>query len=209
MSKKRRLLEKSSRQLCQLACLLAMLSACMSPPPPRLSAHDITDIQSVETYLNDMPRFVAHFTQSGAFGPGAGLLWLDRPGHLRIDYAGPTARLMVISSGRVRVLDRATGALTTMPLSRTPLGILLADHITLTGPVTVTSLSHTGDTLQLTLQKTSAPAQGSLTLTLTTHPLALAQVTVVNPAQQSLTMALSDIDTNPKLTADLFAAPGS
>jgi outer membrane lipoprotein-sorting protein len=114
---------------------------------------------------------------------------------------------MVISGGRVRVLDRGTGALTTMPLSKTPLAILLAPTISLEGAVTVTALHHAQGGLQVTMQKTGAPAQGSLTLYLSEAPLRLNAVTVTDSYQRSLTLSLTDMDTAPALTPDLFKAP--
>jgi outer membrane lipoprotein-sorting protein len=190
-----------------LLILPAFLAACMGPPKPRFSASDTDDIARVTAYLNATPRFEAHFSQTGSYGPGAGLVWVDRPGRLRLDYEGAASRVMVINGGRVRVLDRGTGALTTMPLSRTPLGILLAQDITLSGPVTVTSVQHGAYGLQMTLQKTDAPAQGSLTLYFSDQPLQLNAVTVTDSYQRSLTLSLSPIDRSPAITPDLFAPP--
>ena len=176
-----------------------------------LSGQDQGDLVRVTAYLNSIPRFEAHFTQTGAFGPGAGLVWLDRPGHLRLDYEGAGSRVMVITGGRVNILDRSNGALTTQPVSRTPLGILLAPTITLDGPVTVTALVHGGvpgaPVLDVTLTKTKAAGQGSLTLELADRPLRLLAVSVTDPYQRTLSLRLTGIDTAPALTPALFEAP--
>jgi outer membrane lipoprotein-sorting protein len=186
---------------------LLFLSACTPPDRPVLSAADQAEIAHLTDYLNATQKFEAHFIQTGAYGPGAGLVWLDRPGNLRIDYEGSGSRLMVISAGLVRVLDRGTGALTTMPLSKTPLAILLAPTISLSGAVTVTALRHDQGGLQVTLQKTEQPAQGSLTLYLSEAPLQLIAVTVTDSYQRSLTLTLSNMNTAPMLTQDLFKPP--
>lgn len=174
---------------------------------PLLSATDQNDIARVTAYLNATQKFEAHFDQTGAFGPGAGLVWLDRPGNLRIDYEGAGARLLVISAGRVRVLDRHTGALTTQPLSKTPLGILLAPTISLSGAVTVTAVRHEAGLLAVTMHKTDQPGQGSLTLYLAESPMQLRAVTVLDGYQRGLTLSLSDMNPNPVLTPDLFSPP--
>jgi outer membrane lipoprotein-sorting protein len=199
--------EKKQKTFIFPAVLVLLLSGCVAPRVVRLTAQDADDVRRVQDYLNRTERFEAHFVQSGAYGPGAGLVWLDRPGNLRIDYEGPGSRLMVISGGRVRVLDRRTGALTTMSLSRTPLGILLAPTIDLSGPVTVTSVQHVAGELGVTLERTGQAGQGSLTLFLAEMPLRLQAVTVTDAYQRSSTLSLSDIDTAPALTPDLFAAP--
>jgi outer membrane lipoprotein-sorting protein len=204
---KRVFFSEEKKQRTFIFCAALMLSGCMAGGAPRLSAQDADDVRRVQDYLNHTQKFSAHFVQSGAYGPGAGLVWLDRPGNLRIDYEGPGARLMVISGGRVRVLDRRTGALTTMALSRTPLGILLAPTIDLSGPVTVSSVQHVGGELEMTLQKTGQPGQGSLTLYLSQMPLQLQAVTVTDAYQRSSTLSLSDMNPDPALKPDLFAPP--
>jgi outer membrane lipoprotein-sorting protein len=193
-----------------LAALLATCAtACTPLPRPTLSGADQTDLDRIAAYLNAMPRFQARFTQSGDYGPGAGLVWVDRPGRLRIDYEGAAARVMVISNGRVHVLDRGNGATTTMPVSRTPLGILLDAPLHLDGAVQVDSLQHGSGTLRLVLSKTGAAAQGSLTLDFADAPLQLLAVSVTDAYHHVLTMRLSGIETSPRLTPDLFQVPAS
>jgi outer membrane lipoprotein-sorting protein len=185
----------------------SLLAGCAGTPAPVFSAAEQSDIDRIAAYLNGIPRFEAHFAQSGSFGTGYGLVWLDRPGHLRIDYAGPGARLMVIADGRVRILDRASGSLTTMPLSRTPLGMLLTPTISFSGPVTVAAFRHDPGRLEIVLRRTDQPGQGSLTLVLTDQPVRLVSVSVTDPYGRTLAMALSDIDPAPVLTAGLFTPP--
>jgi len=187
--------------------LVGLCGGCVHPQGGVSSAADQAEIALVGDYLNGLPRFEAHFDQSGDYGGGAGLVWLDRPGHLRIDYAGPLGRVLVISGGRVTILDRSNGAITTQPLSRTPLGILLAPRITLSGAVTVTRVQHFASAVQITLLKTDQPTQGSLTLTLGEAPLRLEAVTVTDPYARNLTMTLTDLDTHAQLTPELFQPP--
>ena len=189
--------------------LLLLAAGCTPGPRPALGTADLDDVGRVTAYLNALPRLEAHFSQSGNFGPGAGLIWLDRPGQLRIDYAGAGSRLMVIADGRVRILDRASGALTTMPVSRTPLGLLLAPSISLSGTAHVDSLVHQGGQIRLVLSRTGQAAQGSLTLDFADAPLRLEAVTVTDSYGRMLTMQLSGIDPSPVLTPELFQPPSA
>jgi outer membrane lipoprotein-sorting protein len=191
-----------------LLLLLLLLSACAVAPAPQLSATDVADIDRVTAYLNSIPRFEAHFVQFGSFGPDAGLIVLDRPaGHLRIDYADPAGRVMVIANGQVVIVDRGNGSTTTIPVSRTPLGMLLTPSVSLSGDITVASVLRQPGTIQVTLTKTDHPSRGSLTLTLTDAPLRLTAVTMSDAERRTLTMSLSGIDTTPRLTPDLFQPP--
>lgn len=186
--------------------ILLLISSCATPPKPQLSAADTADIDRVTTYLNSIPRFEAHFIQFGSFGRNSGVVWVDRPaGDLRIDYS--SGRVMVIANGRVNVLDRGNGATSTMPVSRTPLSMLLTPKIDLSGPITVESLVHLPGAMQITLLKTSQPSRGSLTLTLADQPLRLAAMTVTDPERRTLTMDLSGLNPSPTLTPGMFEPP--
>ena len=116
---------------------------------------------------------------------------------------------MVANGGRLIVFDRHTHATTTMSVSRTPLGLLLAPVIDLSTDVTITSLTHEQDGTQITLQKTSAPGQGTLTLALGGHPQRLLAVSVVDARGRILTMSLYDLRNDPVMTPGLFANPGT
>ena len=114
---------------------------------------------------------------------------------------------MVVSGGRVRVLDRGTGALTTQPVSRTPLGLLLGPSIDLAAAGHLDSVSHVGGALRVVVSKPGAAAQGTLTIDFLDQPLVLRAVTVSDPYHRNLTLTLSDLDTAPVLTPQLFQPP--
>lgn len=194
--------------------LTIMLALALSGCADMLATSTVSDadrpaIDQIQTYLNALPRLQAHFTQTGDYGPGAGTLWLDRPGHLRIDYQGASARVLVAAGGRLTVFDRATHGTTTMALSRTPLGMLLTPQILLSGPVTVTGLQRGDGVEQISLVKTKAPAQGTLRLLFRTEPLALDSVTVVDANDRALTMTLTSLQRDPPITPALFQPPGN
>jgi outer membrane lipoprotein-sorting protein len=134
-------------------------------------------------------------------------VWLDRPGRLRIAYDGPQPKTLVAANGRVIVYDASSGGSTTMPVSRTPLGILLAPQITLTGPVAVTSSKTDQGVTQLTLIRTSAPGDGYLTLYFAQSPLTLIGVLVVDAYQRPMMIHLERLDLNPAVTPTLFNDP--
>jgi outer membrane lipoprotein-sorting protein len=185
-----------------------LLSSCSTPPPPPPTAAEQAEIDRITAYLNSIPQFTARFIQSGSFGPDSGVVRVDRPaGHLRVDYAAPDQRVMVIADGRVQIVDRSNGATTTMPLSRTPLGMLLTPSLDLSGAVTVARLVRTPGLEQITLEKTGHPSDGSLTLILSDQPLRLRAVTVIDREQQTLTMSLFDLDPAQTLPPDLFQPP--
>jgi outer membrane lipoprotein-sorting protein len=186
--------------------LLLWFAACTTTAPrPQLTAAETAEVDRVAAYLNSIPRFEAHFIQFGSFGQDAGVIRLDRPaGDMRIDYAGSEGRIIVIANGQVQIVDQSNGSTTTMPVSRTPLGILLTPTLNFSGAVTVTKVVKEPGIIQITLEKTNQSSQGTLTLTLSDQPLGLIAVTVVDAHQRTLTMHLSNIDLAPTLTPSMF-----
>jgi outer membrane lipoprotein-sorting protein len=178
------------------ALAVAGLAACVQTPPALvLSGDDQAAIGQITTYLNGLQRFTAQFTQAGPDGYSTGTVWMQRPGQLRVDYVRPQPKLMLANHGRLLLVDLSTQATTSLRLSRTPLDILLAPSIVLSGPVTITALQRVDGGLQLSLIKTDAAAQGTLTLRFTAAPLALQGVTVVDRTGQTTAFNLSNLDT--------------
>ncbi|HET8997293.1 MAG TPA: outer membrane lipoprotein carrier protein LolA [Acetobacteraceae bacterium] len=191
--------------------LLACLTACaMTPQPAVLSADDRTALTQVSAYLNNLQRFQATFTQSGPQGVERGEVWLDRPGRMRVEYTAPGPETILANHGQLLVVNPSTGATTTMPVSRTPLDILLRSEIPLSGPVTVTALRREPGLLSVSLAKTDAPRQGTLTLRFSANPLALRGVIIQDRSGRVTALALQDIVRNPRFAPDQFiASPGT
>jgi outer membrane lipoprotein-sorting protein len=195
------------RRRALLLCLLA--GGCTTIATPlALTSPQRSAVQQAQDYLNGLAAFQAQFVQSGFTGPGSGVLWVARPGHLRVTYYGPNAREMVASGGLFVIYDHGTGATTTMPVSRTPLGLLLAEHIALSGTVAVTGYQEDGATLDLTLQDSAHPEQGTLTVKLQKNPWLLVGVVATDVHGRSLTLDLTNLDPNPRITPQLFQFPG-
>jgi len=195
------------RSLSGVAALLVIgLAGCgaMQVAAPTLGGNDRATIAAAQFCLEQLRAFRAHFTQSGADGDAEGNVWIERPGRLRVDYLSPRPKLLLANHGRLLLADQTTGATTTMPVANTPLDILLADKIDLSGAVTVTSVQRFDTTFQLTLAKSNAPSQGRLTLQFTAAPVALIGVVVQDSAGHTNTLRLSDMVRDPAIDPSIF-----
>ena len=74
--------------------------------------------------------------QNGARAEGSAWIW--RPGRMRFEYDPPEPLLLVANANQFMMYDREMRQPTTVPVSATPLGVLLRDPIRLAGDVTVT-----------------------------------------------------------------------
>ena len=182
----------------------ALLAACVQTPPPVLTAEDQATLAQVQIYLDGLRQFHARFNQSGTDGNADGVLWLDRPGRLRVEYLEPHPRLLLANHGRLLLADQVTGATSNMPVSNTPLDILLGDKIDLSGSVTVTAVQRQPGALQVGLVKTAAPSQGRLTLQFAASPLALTGVVVQDSSGHTNTLQLYGLFRDTTLDPSLF-----
>jgi outer membrane lipoprotein-sorting protein len=191
--------------LLSAAALLPLSLTARAAPEVALSAEDHADIGRIEAYLNGLKTLKAHFMQVAPDGGiSEGTAWLERPGRMRFQYDPPAPFLLIAAHGELIFHDSSLAQTSNIPLGRTPLGILLADHVELSGAVTVTAIQHLPGQIQLTLVRTASPGDGSLTLIFTDPPLALRQWTVVDAQQRQTHVTLFNIETGGSFDSQLF-----
>lgn len=186
----------------------ALVQPALAQPslePLALSAQDRADIARVEAYLGAMRRLKARFLQVGPDGGTAeGTAWIERPGKMRFQYDPPTPLLLVAAHGDLVFQDKQLNQVSHIPISSTPLGILLANRITLSGDVTVTRVTRLPGQLQITMVRTARPGDGSLTLVFADNPLALKQWMVVDAQQRETRVSLFGIELGGHFDPKLF-----
>jgi outer membrane lipoprotein-sorting protein len=109
---------------------------------------------------------------------------------MRFQYDPPAPFLLIAAHGVLTFNDSALQQTSNSPLSRTPLGILLAEHVVLAGAVTVTSVQRLPGQIQVTVVRTESPGDGSLTLIFADQPLMLRQWTVVDAQRRETHVTL-------------------
>ncbi len=187
------------------AALLPLLAASPAAPPAALTAADRADIGRIEAYLNGLHTLKARFLQLAPDGATTeGTTWLDRPGRMRFQYDKPSPLLLVAGHGLFVFYDRELHQTTNIPLDATPLGLLLRDHLTLSGDVTVTGIARLPGQLQVTLVRTASPGDGSLTLVFADQPLALRQWAVLDGQRQETRVTLFDVQEGGSFDPDMF-----
>jgi outer membrane lipoprotein-sorting protein len=186
-----------------------LLSAALLPLglPVRAapSPDDQADIARIEAYLNSLKSLKAHFMQvAGGGGISEGTAWLQRPGRMRFQYDPPAPFLLIAAHGVLTFHDSSLQQTSNISLGRTPLGILLADKVTLSGAVTVTGIQRLPGQIQLTLVRTDTPGDGSLTLIFADQPLTLRQWTVVDAQRRQTRVTLYNAQTGGSFDPQLF-----
>jgi outer membrane lipoprotein-sorting protein len=189
--------------LLPLAARIAAAQPKLSPLP--LSAQDRADVARVEAYLGGMRSLKARFLQVAPDGSvSQGTAWIERPGRMRFQYDPPSPLLLVASHGEVIFQDKQLGQFSHIDITLTPLGILLADNIRLSGDVTVTAITRLPGQLQVTLIRTGKAGDGSITLVFADNPLALKQWSVLDAQQNETRVSLFGIELGGKFDQKLF-----
>ena len=188
-----------------LAPLLLGSASALAQPAFQPTPQDRADMGRIETYLDGLRSLKAHFLQvapSGAISQGTA--WLERPGRMRFQYDPPSPLLLVAGHGLVVFHDKSLDQTTNIPLGRTPLGILLADHVHLQGDVTVTGMQRLPGQIQVSLVRTASPGDGTLTLIFADNPLTLRQWTVLDAQRQETRVTLYNVETGGQFDPKLF-----
>ena len=185
--------------------LLPIAACAQMAAQPMLSPSDIAEVARAQQYLNSIRTLRASFVQVWPNGATSqGTLWMDRPGRLRLQYAPPSTLALVTADGTVLLYDASNQASTTLPLAETPLSIILAPTINLSGPVTVMGVQNDAAQLSVTVAQTAAPQQGSLTLVFSRTPFALQYIRMVDAGGGVTQLSLFDVTPNVPVNPSLF-----
>jgi outer membrane lipoprotein-sorting protein len=189
--------------------LSAAAPARAQPDAAPHAAADQALIDQAQTYLNGLTAITANFLQVAADGSTrTGKAWLQRPGKMRFEYDPPDPQLLVAGFGLLVYHDPQLDQTSNIPLGSTPLGILLASHVVLSGDVTVTGISRQPGEDSITLIRTGKASEGSLTLVFGTDPLELRQWVVTDAQQRQTRVSLYDIAPGGPFPDSLFTYQG-
>jgi outer membrane lipoprotein-sorting protein len=188
--------------------LIATLAVLAAPWPARAALPpDI--VARVEDYLNGIRTLRADFTQIAPDGKTSqGKVYIERPGRLRFEYDPPDELLMIARDWRLVVHDGRTDQTSTLPVDRTPLGLLLDDRIRFGGPVTIRSIAEISGELHLTVFQTDDPGQGALELIFGLDPIELRRWEVLDAQGKRTRVILENVETNVPLENRLFSTAG-
>lgn len=192
-------------RLAALPLLLGPAAALAAATGIQLTPQDEADLGRIQAYLNNIHTLQAHFLQVAPDGAmSQGTVWMDRPGRMRFQYDPPSPFLLVAGGGMLTFEDKSIQQISQAPLRFTPLGILLDDKVSLSGPVTVVGFRRLPGQLQVKLVRTSSPHDGSLTLLFTDPPVALRQWTVLDAQGRETTVTLYNVEQGVNLDPQLF-----
>jgi len=185
----------------------AALAAAVWPGAARasLSPADQGEVRRVEDYLNGITTLRARFLQVDSQGGTAeGTLYISRPGKLRVDYDPPNPNLLIANNGLLIHYDRALKAPAYLPLNSTPAGLLVRDHLSLSGDVTVLGVKHGPEVVRVTVTQTSDPRAGQVTFVFGEKPFVLNSWDVTDAQGAETRVSLYGAESGVSLDPTLF-----
>jgi outer membrane lipoprotein-sorting protein len=170
------------------------------------AAAESADLAKLRAHISSVQTMTAKFTQIDARGrSSSGTMQLKRPGKVRFEYS--SGDLLLVADGRnLYVLDYQVGQKSSLPLNRTPLGVLLSSSPNLKGRAQIVPGS---DSRVVTVRATDPAQYGSVTLVFMRSAsapggLALYGWTALDGQNRRTTVRLSDVRYNVAVPESAF-----
>jgi outer membrane lipoprotein-sorting protein len=174
--------------------LLASAQAAVPDAAQRIADH----FSNVKTMTGEFVQFGPRGEQTG------GKFYLERPGKIRFNYDG-SSNFRVISDGKsVVILNQKLKTSDLYPLSKTPLKLLLADRIDLSGGQ-VTDIKQEDDLTTIKLADKSVFGNAKITMMFDPKTFELRQWTITDAQGKDTTVMIFNTKAGVKLSDDLFA----
>ena len=162
-------------------------------------------LAAVERYLNGLQTLKADFRQVGPDGELAeGVIYMRRPGLLRVEYAPPVPVLIVGDGLWIHYHDMELGQVNDWFIYDTPLGALTREVTRFGEELEVAAFAERDGRIEVTVVHEDDPRGGSLTLVLAADPLRLFTWRVTDAQGLVTTVALHNLQTNIRLPRRLF-----
>ena len=170
-----------------------------------LATADQALVDRAVAYLEGLTEAQGKFVQTDARGRSTtGQLFMKRPGKARFAYDPPSGLLVVSDGGVVSVQDKRLKTFDAYPLTATPLSLFLAKSIRLDKGVAVTRVARMSDGFSITARDGRKETAGTITLTFTDNPLALAGWTVTDAQSRPTRVQLIGLQRASGLDKSLF-----
>ncbi|MCO4317410.1 outer membrane lipoprotein carrier protein LolA [Phyllobacterium sp. 21LDTY02-6] len=181
-----------------MGLLVTAAGAQNAPAVPAAAQQIANQFSSVKTLTGDFVQFGPRGEQT------EGTFYIERPGKIRFNYKKPSP-IRVISDGESVVINnRKLDTWDVIPLSKTPLKLLLSDQINLTGN-TVKSVKEEPDMTTIVLGDKSIFGNSTITMMFDPRSYELRQWTITDAQGRDTTVMITNVRTGVRFAKDMFA----
>ena len=170
-----------------------------------LTQDDLDNISKIENYLNSITTLKSIFLQTASTGErSGGVLFLDRPGKMRVEYDEPSPILLVSDGSYVIYVEKNLEQISHFPIAQTPLRVLIEKDVDLQAWYKIKSIKRGPGTLRLTLIMKDDLSLGSVQLLFSDRPMQLRQWTIRDQQGIEVRVSLMDIQRGARFDPKLF-----
>ena len=157
-----------------------------------LSKQDVAALVSIEKYLDGLKTMKARFLQMSSDGDySEGMIYLSRPGRMRIEYDPPSPVLVIADGSNLIYVDKEINQATAVFLSLTPANLILREKLSFSSEsVLLTGFHRSPGIIRISFVKADDPLDGQLTLVFSDMPLELRKWTVDDAQGVKTTVSL-------------------
>ena len=179
-------------------------SAALATSPASDSSADYQTAQKIADHFSSIKTMEGEFVQFGPRGDQVGgHFYIERPGRLRFDY-DTNNNFKVIADGRsVAISNPRMKTWNLYPLDKTPLTLLLANKIDLSGNK-LKSVKQGPDLITVKLSDRSVFGNSLLTMMFDPKSYALRQWTITDPQGKDTTVMIFNVKDGVSLDPSLF-----
>lgn len=157
-----------------------------------------------ENYLNSVTGLTGTFVQTANGKQENGVFSMLRPGRVRLDYDNMPVQL--ISDGRdLYFFDKSLDQITTVPLTSTPAGILIREHIDLrNADINVVETADLNNKFSLKMNLRGQEGLGNMTVVFDKNPVMLDSWTVTDATGAVTDVVFHNLKIKTNFASDYF-----
>jgi outer membrane lipoprotein-sorting protein len=163
--------------------------------------------QKIADHFSSVKTMGGEFVQFGPTGQQTGgKFFLERPGKIRFNYEEPSPMRVIADGQNVAIGNLKLKTWDVYPLSKTPLALLLDNHIDLSGKM-VRAVKEDPDLITITLGDKSIFADSTITMMFDPKTYDLRQWTITDNQGKDTSVMIFNIQTGLTLDDRVFRVP--
>ncbi len=184
--------------------ILLAISILSVPSANAIAASQQETVEAISQHFSSVPTMTGEFVQFGPNGEQTGgKFHIQRPGKIRFDYEEPSP-ILVISNGRtVAINNNKLKTWSFYPLSKTPLSLLLSDHMEIDDK-SIRSVTTDEDITTVVMGDRNIFGSSEITLLFDPESQDLRQWTIKDAQGKETSVMIFNVEKNVTLPTQLF-----
>lgn len=164
-----------------------------------------SDLDKIETYLNNLKNLSADFIQKSNSGSTSGKFLLSRPGKMRVEYDKNPQILIVVNGSVLSYKDLELDEVSRLRTNTTPASLLTRKNISFSAKdVEIVDFDKNSEFMSVTIIKKNRPEAGKFRLIFKNNPFGFVKMEVQDDFDQITSISLKNIKFPEKINNNLF-----